>query len=282
MMRFEIEHHTIYQYSLPVTLLPQTLRLQPRGDGNQRLLNFECDIDPKPHLTTNFMDLEGNIVTRLWFEVPTDYLQITSRAHCETLRGNPFDYLPEKEWEKFPITYSPYQETLLVPYRHVGELSSEINELAKSLAIESNGEPLTFLNTVNHYLHRQIKREIRLLGRSQSPEVTLTRRRGACRDLAVLFMAICRQQGFACRYVSGYQAKASTAQDRRYMHAWPEVYIAGGGWRGYDPTQGKAVADAHVAVAAAIKPEGAYPVEGSFRGNEVKSQLDYRVNIRTF
>jgi transglutaminase-like putative cysteine protease len=60
---------------------------------------------------------------------------------------------------------------------------------------------------------------------------------------------------------------------------WPEVYLPGGGWRGYDPTHGLAVADAHVAVAACREPHGATPIEGSFRGDDVSSTPDARVEI---
>ena len=45
---------------------------------------------------------------------------------------------------------------------------------------------------------------------------TLARVRGACRDLAVLFIAICRTLGLAARFVSGYRAGAQNQQER-YM-----------------------------------------------------------------
>ena len=40
-----------------------------------------------------------------------------------------------------------------------------------------------------------------------------------------------------------------------------EVYLPGGGWRGYDPTYGLAVADRHIAVAASATPRLAGPAE---------------------
>jgi transglutaminase-like putative cysteine protease len=50
------------------------------------------------------------------------------------------------------------------------------------------------------------------------------------------------------------------------MHAWTEVYIPGGGWRGYDPSRGIAVSTGHLAVAASVFPQFATPISGRYRG----------------
>ena len=47
---------------------------------------------------------------------------------------------------------------------------------------------------------------------------TLARVRGACRDLAVLYIVICRTLGLAAGFVSGYRVGAQNQQER-YMHA---------------------------------------------------------------
>jgi transglutaminase-like putative cysteine protease len=96
----------------------------------------------------------------------------------------------------------------------------------------------------------------------------------------VLFIDICRAVGLAARFVSGYQ-EGDADQDRRYLHAWAEVYIPGAGWRGFDPTQGMAVADRHVAVAAAADPQFASPVMATYRGNNVEAELIADVAIET-
>ena len=61
--------------------------------------------------------------------------------------------------------------------------------------------------------------------------------------------------GLAARFASGYAY--SEKPDATDLHAWGEVFLPGGGWRGYDPSQGLAVADRHVTVAAAANPRDA-------------------------
>ena len=59
------------------------------------------------------------------------------------------------------------------------------------------------------------------------------------------------------------------------------MYLSGGGWRGYDPSLGLAVADGHVVLAAAPDHRLAAAVQGRYRGTGVGSQLNYRVVVQT-
>jgi transglutaminase-like putative cysteine protease len=96
----------------------------------------------------------------------------------------------------------------------------------------------------------------------------------------VLYNECCRTQGIAARFVSGYHM-GDAMVDENYLHAWSEAYIPGGGWRGFDPTLGLAVADGHLALAASARPALAARVEGTFRGTGARSEMSVQLAIQT-
>jgi transglutaminase-like putative cysteine protease len=278
-VHFEILHTTVYEYSAAVALGPHILRLSPRCDGEHRLLHYRCDVRPEPVLRTRALDAEGNQVTRLWFSGETRELRIACAFALETGRTNPYDYVVETPATRLPVPYGDREAPLLAHYRYPGAPAMQVAQFAARLAKTADHDTLAFLNTLNAALHGEFRREIREHGAPQPPEVTLERRCGACRDLAVLFMAVCRTEGIAARFVSGYQARPEIERARRYMHSWPEVYIPGGGWRGFDPSHGTAVGDAHVALAASREASGAAPVEGIYFGQGDTSRLHVELKI---
>ena len=92
-------------------------------------------------------------------------------------------------------------------------------------------------------------------------------------------MAVCRAVGLAARFVSGYQ-EGDLAQASHDLHAWAEVYVPGGGWRGFDPTLGLAVSDRHVAISAAVDPQQAAPVSGTLQpAQQVETNLETQIKL---
>jgi len=273
-MLFRVCHVTTYRYSQPVRLAPHWLRLRPRCDGMVQLLNHEIDILPLPAGRGEAFDAEGNLATRIWFMGETEQLTVASRFEARTLRSDPYDYLAEDmPWDH---VYTPELQRRLAPWVDQAPLAPSVLKLAAELRAASR-DGLDFIHRLNEDLYRRIDSETRDTGQAHAPEETLRLGRGACRDLAVLFAAICRSQGLAARFVSGYQ-KSRGDQDTRYMHAWTEVYLPGGGWRGFDPTHGLAVTDQHVAVAAAVHSADAAPIDGTFLG-AAQSDMQAEVHI---
>lgn len=279
-MRFEIEHHTRYDYSAPVALGPQTVRLRPRPDGAVRELSWSLTLDPGPRARSDQLDAEGNLVTRLWFVGETRHLDVRVHINAVTSRVNPFDFIPDLGANRLPMDYAQTDVLSLAPYRDQGTPDPAVRSLMGQVQAASDGSPIGFLSALNSRIYGQIEREIRDQGAAQTPAQTLRLGRGACRDQTMLFVAAARAAGLAARFVSGYQDRSAMDTPRRYLHAWPEVYLPGGGWRGFDPTRGILVADGHVPVAASVNPEGAAPVAGSYFGS-ARSAMDFHLTIHT-
>jgi len=279
-MLFQIVHRTRYRYNRPVHLDPHEIRLRPRCDGSQRLVDFYLDISPEPVGVAHNLDAEGNAMARTWFAGVHREFCVVTRATVETLRANPFEFLLKSDFSSLPATYAESEAAVLASYRQVGDPQHSVTALGQELSRQAGGEVLPFLRVLNGYIYQSLKAEVRLEGRPMAAAETLARGCGACRDLAVLFIAICRTLGLAARFVSGYQAGAQNQQER-YMHAWAEVYLPGAGWRGWDPSLGLAVADAHVAVAVGGEAGAAQPLTGYFRGEDIEAELEASIQLET-
>jgi transglutaminase-like putative cysteine protease len=276
-MHFRIRHHTHYSYSHPVRLSPQQLRFHPRDDGAQRVINNQLGITPTPLGRNEHLDLEGNRVTQVWFGEETDYFDIEVTMQVETVRRNAFDFVLAPEAAVLPIDHE-HDIICARAYLERIEPDDAVTAFAAELSLGVKRNTLTFLDQLNRQLFAEFAQTHRDTGAPQSPTFTLQSRRGACRDLAVLFVDCCRAEGIAARFASGYQ-KGDLRSERRHLHAWPEVYLPGAGWRGFDPTHGEAVADTHVTIAAAAHSRDTLPVSGNFRGASASSTLDYTVKI---
>lgn len=277
-MLFNIKHRTRYDYSQPVRLSPQQLRFYPRCDGSQRVVAHQLNISPTPHGQNEYLDLEGNRVTRVWFESETQYFEIEADMQVETLRKNAFDFMLAPEAMLLPINHE--QDSICArAYLERSRADDAVTAFAAELSLCVNRDTLRFLDRLSRQLHDDFTQIHRHSGAPQSPAFTLQSRRGACRDLAVLFVDCCRAEGIAARFASGYQ-KGDLQSDRRDLHAWPEVYLPGAGWRGFDPTHGFAVADTHVTIAAAAHARDTMPVSGNFLGGGATSVLNFAVQIQ--
>ncbi|MGR3377123.1 transglutaminase family protein [Salipiger abyssi] len=270
-MRFSVRHETVYSYEAPVALAPHRLRLTPRSEAG-RLLLRGLVIEPEPAALREIEDAHGNVLTLVEFGDPASALRIDSQFEIETQAPLAADAaLPPLPWRG--------EGAALAPYLGATDPGAAVRDFARLLMAASRGEAPAFLDALTRALYERTDRRIRDTGYAQSPEETLLRAEGACRDLAVLFIACCRLMGIPARFVSGYQARAESVDGKRHLHAWPEAFLPGVGWRGYDPTHGTRVSDGHVALCAAPEQAETMPVEGGYYGAPMGTSLRYRVEI---
>lgn len=279
-MIIRISHVTRYKYDKEVFLEPHTVRLRPKSNAAQRLVGFNMEVSPEPDGKADIVDLSGNDGASLWFTGTHDSLTIRTESVVETLRTNPFDYVvTDESVATLPAEYLDYRNTSLMLYRtRSSEPDGKIDSFVDSLIDEADDDTLRFLSVLNSRIYSGFEQVHRKEGAPFLPEVTLAARKGACRDLAVLFIEACRAVGLAARFVSGYRVTGETDGERE-LHAWAEVYLPGGGWRGYDPSEGLAVADSHVVVSSGASPADAAPVTGSYRGTKVSVAAEFEIDI---
>jgi transglutaminase-like putative cysteine protease len=261
-MRFSIAHTTRYCYDAPVHLEPHIFRLRPRDDGAQRLLRYSLAITPAPAGRADLLDREGNVVTQVWFTGEVRSLEVRSQFEAETTRENPFDFLLAQSDRNLPGR----------------DEQGRVADYARAIAEGARHQTIPFLTALTQSINSNVRQTVRREGAPLAADATLAAGEGSCRDLAVLFCASCRAVGLTARFVSGYEREASL-QENGELHAWAEVYLDGGGWRGFDPSRGLAVAASHVAVAASADPRLAAPVTGSFRGS-ARGTMEFQIAMQ--
>ena len=278
-MRLSVQHRTSYRYGGPVALEPHVIRLHPRTDASIRLLDYKLTIDPSPQVQSDNLDPEGNVITHAWFEGRTEHLTIETRAVVDTLVTDPFRFLMAEPERALPYAYAPEFARRLEQYRHPPDTAPRaVRELALEAAHESKRNQATYPRVLATMIQKRLTLIGRPEGAPQPPEVTLEAGEGACRDLTALFVDCCRSMGLAARFVSGYCYTGDTATPSD-LHAWGEVFLRGGGWRGYDPSLGLAVADRHIALAAAAESADVAPVTGTYRGDDITHALKTTVEV---
>ena len=283
-----IYHLTHYKYDRPVTLGPQIIRLRPAPHSRTRVISHSLKVSPGGHFVNHQQDPYGNWMARFVFPEPVREFKIEVDLVADMSVYNPFDFFVEESAETWPFP-APL-------------------ELGNDLSIYSTPEPMTpllatfmegiprdqdrtidFLVGLNAHVANHVDYTIRMEPGVQTPDETLQRVSGSCRDSSWLLVQVLRNLGFAARFVSGYliqlkpdlkslDGPSGTDHDFTDLHAWVEVYIPGAGWIGLDPTSGLLTGESHIPLAATPHYRSAAPIAGMASYAEVDFQFDMKVD----
>lgn len=267
-----LNHVTHYRYDHPVMLGPQVIRLRPAPHSRTRILSYSLKVTPGEHFINWQQDPQSNYQARLVFPERTTEFRIEVDLVAEMSVINPFDFFLEPQAEKIPFAYLAEQQHELAPYLvKLPETPLFADYLAQ---VDRTPTPsVNFLVALNQRLQEDIQYTIRLEPGVQTPEETLTKKSGSCRDSAWLLVQLLRHLGLAARFVSGYliqltpdvkslDGPSGTEVDFTDLHAWCEVYLPGAGWIGLDPTSGLFAGEGHIPIACTPEPSSAAPVTG--------------------
>ena len=275
-----LNHVTHYRYDRLVQLGPQVVRLRPAPHCRSKVLSYSLKIEPATHFMNWQQDPFANYQARLVFPEKTREFKVTVDLVVEMAVYNPFDFFLEPEAEEFPFQYEAKLKQELVPYLQADPLTPRVASYLKKVDITQRRSVL-FLVDLNRMVHTDIAYTIRMEPGVQTPEETLTKGSGSCRDSAWLMVQLLRNCGLAARFVSGYliqltpdvkslDGPSGTEVDFTDLHAWCEVYLPGAGWVGLDATSGLLAGEGHIPLACTPLPSGAAPIEGGVDESEVE------------
>ena len=182
----------------------------------------------------------------------------------------PLDFIVEEHALHYPFDYRADERVGLEPYLRTVYPDHALlaGWLEAFRRLPKGTESFSLLDGMNRQIHEDFAYEVRDEEGVLSPQETIARRRGSCRDLATLLIESCRRLGIAARFVSGYVHGPATEAGGAATHAWAEVYLPGAGWKGFDPTNASVVGPDHIPVAVHRDPEKVPPLSGSFVGPE--------------
>ena len=273
-MLLDIRHETTYSYAAPVKHSIQYLRLSPRSDGAQRVLNWRIEA---PGRRVAQRDAFGNTVHVLTVDQPHQNLRIVVAGKVETevpVEG----MLIAHDSAVPPLAYA-LETPLTASDAAVRALSAKHLQAGK-------GEEASLLR-----LSEDILAQVQYLTGSTTVHSTaieaLRQGQGVCQDHAHLFIAACRAANLPARYVSGYLFTGDS--DHLASHAWAEAWVerpdatrpdgsSGSGWFAIDVTHAHQADQQTVRLAVGRDYMDAAPVRGARRGGGAEA-MEVRVLV---
>jgi transglutaminase-like putative cysteine protease len=286
MRTLTVRHVSTYRYSKPVGLGDHWMMFRPRASHDLRLVSTALEITPAPREVIWLHDAFDNSVAVASFKGKTCQLQFESTVTIEHAEMPRPEYRLASEAKHFPFAYSDDER----PNLELGLLrrypSARVDAWAQRFVSSAKRQQgtMALLRAIVLGTRKQLIYSRRVERGTQTPEETLTRGSGTCRDFALLMIEAVRSLGLAARFVSGYIFVAESAFSNTVgggaTHAWLQVYLPGAGWIDFDPTNNIIGNRNLIRVAVAWDPADALPLWGTFIGSAASFLgLDVTVNV---
>lgn len=252
--RYAIEHRTAYTYSDDVSASYGRGYLRPRDLPWQRCLTHRVVTTPPAADSSVGLDVYGN--HDFFFHVTTAHqqLEVISRSLVEVRRPVIDPAVLVLPWERVRPQHAGEGDAVDFV---VGSPRIDMSDAVRAYAAPSFPAGREIADAIADLTHRIFAD---FTYRSGATTVTtkvadvLTDREGVCQDFAHLAVACLRSVGLAGRYVSGYLATDPPPGRERMIgvdatHAWAAVWLPGGSWLAFDPTNDQLVDERYATVA---------------------------------
>lgn len=255
-MRLKVSHRTHYSFLTPPAYGLQQLRLTPKSNLSQVVLEWSLQIEGAK-IQTTFEDEHRNATHLISLNQHIRELVITSNGTVDLsdrggVMGKHVGFTPLWLFKSAtPLT----------------QAGPRIEGLSQSLP--PNPEIADF-----HSLSRLILEHVAYLPgttlTTTTAEQAVLSKAGVCQDHAHILIACARHAGHPARYVSGYLMMNDRVQQDA-THAWAEVWIEGLGWVGFDVSNSISPDMRYVRLATGLDYSQASPISGLTIGGSGES-----------
>ena len=262
-MKLSIAHETHYEYSAPLHYSLQTLRLTPQASAHQTVLEWALNAPG-----TLFAERDGfGNEAHTWSSARrTRRGAIRATGRVET-HNSP--WLVDEPGALAPHVY--LRGTELAP------IHPALHELGRDVLRDGLDE--RGLMALAQVVLERVAYRAETTTVQTTALQALALRGGVCQDQAHVFIAACRSNGIAARYVSGYFYAPESPM--LASHAWADVCVdpAQRQWLSVDPTHGCLMDERHVRLAVGPDYAACLPIRGVRHGGGDEA-MRVKVEIR--
>ena len=265
-MIFRIKHKTVFKYNNPPLSAIQKLRLTPRNEKNQKILNWDIDVKGCS-IELETYDYQGNKVHLCKTKDDAREITITcsGRLNINDSKGIVGEHDDKVPLDLFKYSSSNYTKPGSGIKKILSNIKRETNKIKSDIEI---------LNYLSNYILKLVKYSKGKTSIKTSCEDAIKIGFGVCQDHVHIFLSCVRELGFPGRYISGYLMLDDT-KIQEASHAWAEVYIKHLGWVGFDISNSISPDNRYVKLAVGFDYSDVIPISGIRVGNS-----DEKINTK--
>ena len=263
--RLSVTHSTSLAYAGEVLASFNEARMTPLSTSGQLMLRHDLSVTPMARLH-RYTDYWGTAVEAFDVHIPHHALTVVSTSVVDTVEK--WRQAPGVSWAEMGSDEVTDRWCEFLELGRFVDDAAEDPARAEALAtLRAAPTPKEAIALAIEVVRDHIAYTPGATHVHTSAGEAWAEGRGVCQDFSHATLSLLRALGIPGRYVSGYVHTEDAAIGVPVIgesHAWVEAW--NGGWEAHDPTNGRAVAAAHVLVARGRDYRDVSPLTGIYAG----------------
>lgn len=259
-MQLKISHVTKYHYNEPVHYSLQQIRLTPKSQIGQQVVNWHTEIEGGVK-ELEFEDQHKNHVILVSVKDGQTDLSVHCKGEVTTTDTHG---VVGTHGGFAPLWYFKRATPMTQP-------GVNIKKLVATLGNAFDGD-IQRMHGLSRIISETVAYETGVTHAETTAEEALGNAHGVCQDHAHIFITAARLMDYPARYVSGYLMMDDRV-DQEASHAWAEAYLPGLGWVGFDVSNDISPDERYVRIATGLDYKEAAPFSGLRFGDSDESMI---------